>query len=182
MAFTARTTPFKTASLFGAVILAALLGSVTLSTWARDGQGHHREHGGPGSGLPMMHGHMFERMLDGIDTSPEQRAQIKEIRERAQADLQAQREAGRGLREQGLKLFAQPVVDAQAAEALRQQMLQQHDQASRRMLQAMLEISRVLTPAQRQQLAQKMAERKARHQQGHRGEHDTAPQQRPAPR
>ena len=38
-------------------------------------------------------------------------------------------------------------------------MMAQHDQASKRMLQAMLDISRVLTPEQRQQLAAKMKQR-----------------------
>ena len=59
-----------------------------------------------------------------------------------------------------MELFRQPTVDANAAEALRQQMLQQHDQASRRMLQAMLDVSRVLTPEQRAQLAQRMQQRR----------------------
>ena len=38
-------------------------------------------------------------------------------------------------------------------------MMQQHDQASRRMMQAMLEVSRVLTPEQRKLLAERMAQR-----------------------
>jgi Spy/CpxP family protein refolding chaperone len=58
-----------------------------------------------------------------------------------------------------MAVFTAPTVDANAAEQLRQQMLAQHDQASKRMLQAMLDISRVLTPEQRQQLAQKMKQR-----------------------
>ena len=58
-----------------------------------------------------------------------------------------------------MQLFAQPTVDAAAAEALRQQMLQQHDQASRRMMQSMLDVSRVLTPEQRKQMADHMAQR-----------------------
>ena len=76
--------------------------------------------------------------------------------------MKAQREAGRALREQGLQLFTQPTVDATAAEALRQQMLAQHDQASKRMLQAMLDVAKVLTPEQRAQLAERMKQR-ARH-------------------
>ena len=74
--------------------------------------------------------------------------------------MMAQHEAGRALREQSMKLFTQPTVDANAAEALRQQMLQQHDQASRRMMQAMIEASRVLTPEQRKQMADRMAQRR----------------------
>jgi Spy/CpxP family protein refolding chaperone len=75
------------------------------------------------------------------------------------ADLRAQREAGRDLRQQMMQAFTQPTVDANTVEALRQKMLAQHDQASRRMMQAMLDVSRVLTPEQRTQLAQHMQQR-----------------------
>jgi Spy/CpxP family protein refolding chaperone len=109
-------------------------------------------------GMPMQ-GRMVERMLDSVNASAEQRAQIKQITDRAAADRKAQFESHRALREQGMKLFTQPVVDANAAEALRRQMLQQHDEASKRRLQTMLEISRVLTPEQRKQLADRMAQR-----------------------
>lgn len=148
--------------LFGGALLVAVLGSATLSVWAQGGPGGHREHAGMGGaamiGMPMQ-GRMVERMLDRVNASAEQRAQVRQIAERAAADMKAQRESGRALRQQAATLFTQPVVDASAAEALRQQMLQQHDQASRRTLQAMLEVSRVLTPEQRKQLADGMAKR-----------------------
>lgn len=142
------------ARLAGAALLVAVLGTVTLSAWAMPG-GH-----GGGMGM-MMGGPGLERMLDGVNASAEQRTQIKAIAERAMADMKAQHEAGKGVREQMMKLFAQPTVDANAAEALRAQMLQQHDQSSRRMMQAMLEVSRVLTPEQRKQIADRAAQRGA---------------------
>jgi periplasmic protein CpxP/Spy len=107
-------------------------------------------HGGPGMG------HMLERMLDGIDVTEAQRTQIKQITQLAEADLRAQHEAGRALRDQALALMAAPTLDAAAAESLRQQMLSRHDQSSRRMMQAMLDIGNVLTPAQRVKLADQM--------------------------
>ena len=58
-----------------------------------------------------------------------------------------------------MALFAQPTVDAAAVEALRQQQLAMHDAASKRMTTAMLEISRVLTPEQRKQMADYMTQR-----------------------
>ena len=140
--------------LAGAALLVAVLGSITLSAWAMPG-GHG---GGPGMGM-MMGGRGLERMLDGVNASAEQRTQIKAIAERTRTDMQAQREAGKATRQQLVTLFAQPTVDANAAEALRAQMLQQHDQSSRRMMQAMLEVSRVLTPEQRKQLADRAAQR-----------------------
>ncbi|HZF79623.1 MAG TPA: Spy/CpxP family protein refolding chaperone, partial [Rubrivivax sp.] len=112
-------------------------------------------------GMGLMHPHKMERVLDSINATPEQRAQIRQITLAAISDLKSQREAGRALREQSLTLFAQPTVDARAAETLRQQMVARHDQASKRALQAMLDVSRVLTPEQRKALADRMAQRKA---------------------
>lgn len=151
------------ARLAGTALLVALLGTVTLSAWAQPGG--HRMHGGPGmhEGGPgmgmMMGGRGLERMLDSVNATAEQRAQIKQIAERAMADMKAQRESGRASRDEMMKLFTAPTVDANAVEALRARKMQQHDQASRRMTQAMVEASRVLTPEQRKQLADRMAKR-----------------------
>jgi periplasmic protein CpxP/Spy len=147
------------ARLAGAALLVAVLGTVTLSAWAMPG-GHGGGHGGPGMGM-MMGGRGLERMLDGVNASAEQRTQIKAIAERTRADMKGQREAGKGTREQMMNLFTQPVVDANAVEALRVQNMQRHDQTSRRMTQAMIEVSRVLTPEQRKQLADRASQRGA---------------------
>lgn len=126
--------------------------------------------GGPGHGMmagmgggmgPGMHGgpQRMERMLDSVNASAEQRTQIRSIMQAAMADMKTIRQNGAGLREQSRQLFTQPTVDARAAEALRQQKMALHDQASKRMLQAMLDVSRVLTPEQRKQIAERMAQR-----------------------
>ena len=123
--------------------------------------------GGGGHGMMMFGGppeHMGRRidhMLDGLNATDAQRTQIKQIAMAAAADLRAQREAGKGLRERGMQIFTAPNVDAQAAESVRQQMQTLHDQASRRTLQAMLDVSRVLTPEQRTKLGERMKERGA---------------------
>ena len=150
------------ARLMGTALLVAALGSVTLAAWAQPHGGHGGPgmHSGPGMGM-MFGGRGLDRMLDSVNATAEQRSQIKAIAERAMTDMKAQRESGKAVREQMSQLFTQPTVDANAAEALRAQMMQQHDQASRRMMQTMLEVSRVLTPEQRQQLAKRMQERKA---------------------
>jgi protein CpxP len=124
------------------------------------GRGMHEGMGGHGMMMMGSPRHL-ERMLDHVKATPEQKTQIKQIAEAARADLQTQREAGKALREQSRALLVQPTVDARAAETLRQQMLAQHDQASKRMLQATLDISRVLTLEQRQTLANTMAQRQA---------------------
>ena len=146
--------------LAATALLVAVLGSVTLSAWAMPHGGGHGGHGGPGMGM-MFGGRGLDRMLDGVNATAEQRMQIKAIAERAATDLKAQREAGKGTRDQFMSLFTQPTVDANAAEALRAQTMQQHDQASRRTLAAMIEISRVLTPEQRKQMAERMQQRRS---------------------
>ena len=111
--------------------------------------------GGQGHG----HGHGMERMLDGIGATEAQRAQIKQIMQAAATDLKPQHEAGRALRDKGMQIFAAPTVDAAAAESVRQQMQAQHDLVSKRMLQAMLDASKVLTPEQRAKIAENMKNR-----------------------
>ncbi|GMV48405.1 MAG: hypothetical protein AMXMBFR66_38030 [Pseudomonadota bacterium] len=139
------------------------------------GMGHgwgQRMGDGMGAGLGMMPGYGMERALDAIGASADQKAQIRQIMQAAHPDLQAQRDARIKLRDQARSIFAAPTVDARAAEALRQQMLAQHDAASKRMLQAMLDASAVLTPDQRKALAERMATRGAMMQR-HRAERAT---------
>lgn len=115
--------------------------------------------GGPG-GPGGMFGGMMTRLLDRVNATPEQRAQVQQIMQANAAELRSQHETGRALREQAMALFAQPTVDAAALEALRQKQLALHDAASKRMSTAMLEISRVLTPEQRKQIADYMSQRR----------------------
>ena len=140
-------------------LLVAASSAVALSAWAQPGPGHHG--GGPGMmwGGPMGGGRGIDHMLDGLNATDAQRSQIKQIFQTAATDLKAQREQGRALRERQMQIFAAPNVDAGAAETVRQQMLQQHDQSSRRMLQAMLDASKVLTPEQRAKLGERMKQR-----------------------
>lgn len=142
----------------------AFAAAASLTAWAapgdhgpRGGPGHHAGAGGPD--FMMGSPRRIERLLDQVKATDEQRTQIRQIVQGAATDLKAQRQAGKGLREQQMALFTQPVVDANAAEALRQQMLAQHDQTSKRALQAMLDVSRVLTPEQRGQLAERLQKR-----------------------
>lgn len=148
--------------MLGSAVI-ALAGAMSLTAFAAP------HHGGA------MHGRMVERMLDGVNASDEQRAQIRQIMRDAGTDLKAQRESARALREQALALFTQPDVDANAAEALRQQMMAQHDQRSRRMMQAMLDAGRVLSPEQRAQLGERMKQRRELRERHHRerGQLDT---------
>ena len=144
----------------------------------------HGPGGGGGHGMMMFGGppeHMGRRidhMLDGLGASDAQRSQIKQIAAAAATDLRAQREAGRALHERGLQIFAAPNVDAAAAESVRAQIQAQRDQASRRTLQAVLDISKVLTPEQRAKLGERMKQRSAAMQERMQ-RMDRMPQERP---
>ncbi|MBA3597171.1 MAG: Spy/CpxP family protein refolding chaperone [Methylibium sp.] len=139
------------------------LAGASVAAWADPGRGqhaqyeHHGHHGGAMRGGSPRH---IERMLDSVNATDAQRAQIRQIAEAAAAENKDRRAAGRSLRQQQMELFAQPTVDANAVEALRRQMLAEHDQTSQRMTQAMLDISRLLTPEQRAQMAEKQKDRR----------------------
>ena len=149
-------------------MLVAVLATVAVSTWAQPMR--HGHGGGMGMGPGMMGGspehadRMVDHMLDGLNATDAQRSQIKQIAQAAAADMKAQHQAGRALRQSAMQAFTAPNVDANAVESIRQQMLAQHDQMSRRMTQAMLDISNVLTPEQRATMAARMQERAARMQ------------------
>lgn len=115
--------------------------------------GHPMASAGADGGMPM-HGPAFERLLERVDATPEQRSQIRQIRDAERADLRTEHEAARSLHAEGARIFSADTIDVAAAEALRQKMLAHHDKVSHRHLQAMIDIANVLTPAQRRELAQ----------------------------
>ena len=160
----------RTRSFSSLLVSSLLVGGAALSALAVHAQP--MQPGGPGSHeghrSHMMGGHhgvgdmgmkMSGRMLDLVKATPEQRAQIQKIMDGARTDMQAQREAGKGLRGQLMQTMAQTNIDANAVEQVRQKMLAQHDQASKRRLQAMVDAAKVLTPEQRKQLAERMSQR-----------------------
>jgi Spy/CpxP family protein refolding chaperone len=153
---------FSRHALVVAGLIAALAGTLTLSAYAQPA--HAARHAdGPGLFMGGAHGphmgRMLDHMLDSVNATEQQRTQVKDIMKAAAADLKAQRQANRGLRQQMMQAFTQPTVDANTVEALRQKQLAAHDQMSKRMTQAMLDVSRVLTPEQRKALADKMSKR-----------------------
>jgi Spy/CpxP family protein refolding chaperone len=175
----------KSFRLSRGLTLGAAAGTLVVATAAvaaapDAGQGRHEGgrmppsavHGGMGMRLsadPARVDRMVERMLRGVDATEAQTAQIRQIARAAAQDLQSQREALRSLHEQSRQVWSQPTVDAHAVEALRRQRMSLMDQRSQRISQAMLEISRILTPEQRVQLAERMAQR-------HRQMHERASQ------
>jgi Spy/CpxP family protein refolding chaperone len=126
-------------------------------------------HGG-GDGGPMMMIGMIEHLLDDVGATDDQRAKIKTIVKSAHDDMRQQHEAGAALHQQALAVFTAPTIDDAAAEALRGQIQIQMDQGGKRMWQALVDVSKVLTPEQRQKIAEhanKRHERMQRHMQDH---------------
>ncbi len=167
---TGRARGFK--RVLGGVLLAVGVGLG--ATAFAGGVGGHGAHGSGGpemmfAGNPARFDRGVDRMLASVNATEAQKTQIKQIVRAAAIDLKPQHEAGRKLREQAAQLFTAPTVDANAVEATRQQMLAQHEQGSRRISQALVEISRVLTPEQRVQLAEKLKKRGERGERGERG-------------
>ncbi|MBC8055914.1 MAG: Spy/CpxP family protein refolding chaperone [Rhizobiales bacterium] len=152
------------------LLAASVLVAAASVSFAANAQGYRGEARGGSGGSPEMTmfggspervGRSVDRMLDGLNATDAQRSQIKQIAAAAAADLKIQREAGSGLREQAVRIFTAPTVDGAAAESLRQQMSAQHEQSSKRMLQAMLDVAGVLTPEQRAQAGERIAQRRA---------------------
>lgn len=162
-------------------LVVAVAGTLAVSSWAQPVPGgpeggprppmHHMHRGGPGGdfmgpglfmGRPEHVDRAVDRMLKGLNATDAQRTQIQQIARAAAADLHAQREAARGQDDQARALFTAPVVDARAVETLRQQRMARHDQASKRVTQALLEVSAVLSPEQRATLAKRFDERRQR--------------------
>ena len=147
--------PSRPTRLFALSLGCALASCVALAAWAAtdDTPPRHRPPmtmAGPVLPPP---GPMLDHVLDDVKASPTQRAQVRQIMAAADAELRAGRDAARADRAQMAQLFAQPVVDGAAVEAVRQRMEQRHDAESRRMTQAMVDVSLVLNVEQRQQIA-----------------------------
>ena len=148
-----------------------LLAAIGVSAWAQapaqPAAGMHhgmQHHGGPGmmGGSPERMGRMLDRMLDGLNATDAQRAQIKQIMAQAAADLKGQRQAARELRQRGMQILTAPAVDGNAAEQVRLQSLALHDKMSQRVTQAMVAAASVLTPEQRAAIGQRLKDRQAR--------------------
>ena len=159
------------------VLIAGLLAATSaMNAWAAPegpqrgkGQDTCMAHGGKahmGAGMPFMGpilhkgGRGLERWLTRLDATPEQRTRIQGIAQAARADLDVLHQQAKVLKTEAQTVMRQPKVDAAEAERVRARMMAHHDAVSKRMWAAMIEVSEVLTPAQREALAQRMSERR----------------------
>ena len=136
--------------------------------WAHGG-GHGGWHRGGFMSGPM-DDQRVERMVKHfaveVEATPEQQAKLTEIAKAAAKDLRPLREKSRDARRQGMKLLAAPTIDRAAIERLRAEQIQAADAASKRLTQALADTAEVLTPAQRQKLAERFQRRGERRQRG----------------
>ncbi|HRP27208.1 MAG TPA: Spy/CpxP family protein refolding chaperone [Burkholderiaceae bacterium] len=154
-AATRRTGRIRKAAIVTLVALAAGVGAVAWADGRPGGCGGPGMMGG-GHGMMWDGTRMSDRMLEGLDATDAQRAQIRQITQAAAADMKTQFEAGRALRAQGLAIFGAPAVDPAAVESLRQQMVAHYDQMSQKTTQTMVAIANVLTPEQRAKFAERV--------------------------
>jgi Spy/CpxP family protein refolding chaperone len=118
-------------------------------------------HGG-GMGFDRIGEHFrshVEHVLEEVDATPEQQAQVKSIVDAAAKDIEALRgQHGSAHRELHDTLTA-PAIDRVRLETLRASHIEALDAASKRCLTALADAADVLTPEQRAQVGEKMAKR-----------------------
>jgi len=110
-----------------------------------------------------MLGHLYVE----IDASDAQKQKIDPIVKAATKDLWPLRQKMRDIRRQQRELFTAETLDRTAIEKLSEERSKLSEQISRRFTQALVDVAEVLTPAQRQQLAEHFGRFRGGH--GHRG-------------
>jgi Spy/CpxP family protein refolding chaperone len=113
---------------------------------------------------------MVKHFAVEIDANDAQRDKLVTIAKAAAAELAPMREKMRAARGQGIKILGAPAVDRAALEALRAEQVANGEAMSKRMTQLMADAAEVLTPEQRQKLAERMEKRRERWGRGHHGD------------
>jgi len=108
-----------------------------------------------------------DRAFTRIDATDDQRDEISGLIDEALPEMMQYRSQGKDLRQQFRSAMQEDELDARRLEALRQSGISLIDQASRRGLDMMVEVSSVLTPEQRAQLREGWQERRAAWGGGH---------------
>jgi protein CpxP len=102
---------------------------------------------------------MIKHFAVEVDATPAQRDKLTVIAKAAAKDLLPLRGKLQSGHQQALAIAGAATVDRAAIEKLRGEQIALADTASKRMTQAMADAAEVLTPEQRQKLAQRMKER-----------------------
>lgn len=151
-------------------LVATVAAGIGITALAEGGpRGWHRHRGFMGAALdPATLDEHLDRMLKHlyveIDATETQRQQLEPIVKAAARDLLPVRTRMHEARRQAIELLTQESVDRAALETLRAEQLALAEQGSRRLTEALADVADVLTPAQREQLAERLERRH-----GHRG-------------
>lgn len=103
---------------------------------------------------------MIETMLDGIDVSADQKSRINAIVTETMKDMQPLRAQRFEVRREAIAILTQPTVDRAKIEAFRVEKLKLADAASQRLTRGIADVAEVLTPEQRNALAEKLSRRR----------------------
>jgi periplasmic protein CpxP/Spy len=98
--------------------------------------------------------HMLKHFYVEVDATDAQKAQIGPLVKQAVSDLMPLHSQLQSAHSHAMQALEQPTVDRASLEAARAEHLQLADQASKRIVQLFGDVGDVLTPAQRQQLAE----------------------------
>jgi Spy/CpxP family protein refolding chaperone len=138
-------------------IAAFLLGSALVAGAGAFAVDRHQE-------MQAMHGdgtahidHMLKHLYVELDATDAQKARIDPLVRQAMQDLKPLHAQLHDAHAAALKTLTEPAMDRAAMEAARAQALQLADQASKRLVQLIADVGDVLTPAQRQKLADHLA-------------------------
>lgn len=113
---------------------------------------------------------MAERFARRIDATGEQQSKLIAIAGNTAKDVAALRSENVNVRKETMKLLTAPTIDRAALEKLRADQISRMDQISKRMSQGMTEAAEVLTPEQRQKVAERMEKRREHRRGWNRGE------------
>ena len=149
--------------LAGAIIAGSAISTAAVRAEAVD------DAGGGGPGGHGMHGRRIEKILDRVNATPAQRAQIRAAWDGLRPQIKALRQQHHGVRKQMLAALTAPTINAGEVERLRKEASGLHDKMSALITQGMVATAQVLTPEQRKQAQEELAKRGGRF--GHRGQH-----------
>lgn len=138
------------------VIAVLLLGLAGLKAAVAGGGGHCGRHGGPVTAASVTE-HMSwatDRALDHVDATDEQYKAVDAIIEQRAPELAGFAEEGRALKGRARQALVRDPTDRAALESLRAEALSLADRASAPALDDLVQLAAVLTPEQRQKLAE----------------------------
>lgn len=104
-----------------------------------------------------------ERFLQRIQATDAQTQALRAVAQKAREQRAPLMQEGRVLHQEALQLWAQPQLNDKALDQLRMRMNAHHQRMTDANHRFMLEVARILTPAQRAQLAEAMHERGGKH-------------------